>query len=146
MVVVGGPALAEHRIRARSVALVEERLAVHLDAAHVDAEVLLPLRDQVRAHRLVEGVRVVCVSKSLHFGPGRIPLLVLGHRRRGVEFDVVVRAVAEVAVEPLADRAARRLRAGGALIAHRIDQRLAVDRLAERVPPGTPFFDSREGT
>src|SRR5439155_24276582 len=121
-------------------------LAIELDAADVDSEVRLPLRDEVRAHGLVERVGVVRIGESFHLRPCRIPLLVLGLRRGGVELDVVVRAVAEVTVESLAHHTPRRLSARRALVADRVDQRFAVDRLAERVTTRPPFFRARERT
>src|SRR6267378_4824711 len=105
MVVVGGPALPEHRVGTRTVAPVEERLPIDFRASDRDAEILLPLRGQVVADGLVEGVRVVRVGEALDLRSIWVPRLVLGLRRGGVESDVVVGAVSQVADEPLADRA-----------------------------------------
>ncbi len=142
MVVIGGPALAEHRIRARAVALVEERLAVHVDTSDRDAEVLLPLRGQVVAHGFVERVGVVRVGEILHLRPVGVPGLVLGLRGDGVELHVVVGAVVEIALEPLADHATCRLDAGRLLVADGVDQDRAVDRLAEGTAAGPAGVDA----
>src|SRR3982751_4250675 len=133
MVVVGRPALPEERVGTASVALVEKGLAVDLCASHVDAEVVLPLQPQVGADRLVERVAVVDVGETFHLRARRVPSLVLRPRGRGVEPDVGVYAVAEVTGKTTADHSTGRLDAGGPQVAHRLFERLAVDRLAEGV-------------
>ena len=136
VVVVGAPALPEHRVCASLVALVEEGLLVDLIAADLDAEILLPLIDQVLANGDVEGIRVVGVREVLHLGSSWVPRLVLAARRGWVELRVDVGPVAEVPGEAFAEHAARRGHARGAGRAHSIDECVAVDRRRKSMAAG----------
>src|SRR5260370_35919605 len=104
MVVVGAPALSKRGGRAASVALVEKRLAVHLGACNRHTEVLLPLRLEIGANRLVERVRVIGVGEALDLRAIRVPRLVLGFRGRRVECRGGVPTIAQIALQTFADQ------------------------------------------
>src|ERR1700682_1305895 len=106
MVVIGAPALAEKRVRALPVAVVEEILAIDVDAGDCDAEILLPLRCEVVADRLVEWVGVERVREAFDLRSIRVPSHVLGLRGCRSELCVGIGVVAEIALQTPADQPA----------------------------------------
>ena len=70
--------------------------------------------------------------------------MVFGFGRGRVELHPVVRAIAEVALQALADDATGGLNAGRLLVANRGHEGFAVDGGAEGVTPGAAFVDARE--
>src|SRR5207247_10098669 len=97
-------------------------------------EVRLPLGGEVLADRLVEGARVVRVDQVLDLRAVRVPLLVKLLGLCLVENGPRVGVVAEVALQALCDHASGGLDARGSLGSCDIDELVAVDREAERLP------------
>src|SRR5207244_8475646 len=82
----------------------------------------------------VGGSCVLAHLQALDLGAVLIPLLVSRLGSGGVELDVIVGVVTEVAVEAFGDVAARRLLAGGAFDTGHVHHLVPVDGMGESQP------------
>ena len=131
VVVVGPPAVTEEDVLL-VLTVGHERRKVRALSVDMDAEVGLPLRLEVAGDRGVDGAGVEPVHQPNALGAVRVPGLEVRLCLGRVEDGGGITAIAEVAVQALADHAARRRLAGDtARTTGHVDQLGAVDGLTE---------------